>query len=112
MLYKRYPNPMPLLDGMISTGRFTEFVYNLVNKHNKEMEEKTLWECWLYKVQGKSFKEFRDEIAGRTTEENAAPPQKIDIEKTMKASYDMLSGFSIGGGLQNEVVRTSGDNSG
>ena len=109
MLYQRYPSPMPLLEGMISTGRFTEFVFNFVKAANEEKEEKTIWECWLYKVHDKTLKEFRDELKQRTYE--SAAPTKMDLNETVKASFQMLESFSLVE-VQDATIQTAGDNSG
>lgn len=100
---------MPLLDGMISTGRFTEFVYSFVKASNEEKEEKTIWECWLYKVHDKSLKEFKEELKLKTTE--SAAPTQFDIQETVKVSFKMLEGFSLVE-VQDGTIQAAGDNSG
>lgn len=110
MLYQRYQNPMPLLDGMISTGRFTEFVYNFVKASNEDKEEKTIWECWLHKVHDKSLKEFRDELKQKTTE--SAAPTQMNLNETVKVSFQMLEGFSLVEVQEDGTIQTAGDNSG
>lgn len=48
---------------MMQSGRFEEFVVELVNTVNKEKEEESLWEFYLHKVSSEtSFKDFAEEI--------------------------------------------------
>ena len=50
LLFKRYASPFLFIDGMMQTGRFSEFVSELVKAFNEEREEKTMWEFYLHKV--------------------------------------------------------------
>lgn len=100
---------MPLLEGMISTGRFGEFVDSFVDKYNEEQEEKILWEAWLHKVFDKtSFAEFKEKA--RVNRETAAPTQ-FDLQETFNTSFQLLEGFSLRGGVDG-TIQTAGDSGG
>lgn len=108
-LFQRYANPYPLLEGMISTGRLCEFVEEFIKTHNEEEEHKATWEFWLHKVFDKSWEEFRESLNTTETTENAAPPQ-AEMEETIRASFAMLEGFSLGGGADG-TIQAAGNNS-
>lgn len=108
MLFQRYANPYPLLDGMISTGRLTEFVHEFIKAHNEEQEEKTIWEYWLHKVFDKSLADFR---ATLKTDSVTAAPTQAEMEETIRASFEMLEGFSLRGGAQDGTISDTGYNS-
>ena len=97
---------MPLITQMIRMRRFEEFVTQLVEMNNDEMEDKSLWEVWLHKIFDKTFSEFRSEITGENT---AAPTQK-EMESTVTESFDLLAGFVPDEGLvdRNGTVQTAG----
>ena len=93
---------------MISTGRFFEFVQEFAKIHNEEQEDKTIWEYWLHKVFDKSLAEFKEALK---TDNSAAPTQK-ELEETVLASFEMLDGFSLRGGAQEDgIIQTAGDDS-
>lgn len=76
--------------------------------HNEEHEDKMLWEIWIHKVfDHRSFKEFKEALKNTNT---AAPTQK-ELEETVRASFEMLNGFSLRGGAQDGTIQAAGDNS-
>lgn len=84
---------------------------SFITTYNEEQEEKTLWEFWLHKVFDKtSYADFRDRMKQKT--ETAAPTQ-IDLNETVQTSFQMLAGFSLRGGAQEDgTIQTAGYNSG
>lgn len=59
LLYKRYSNPLELLQQMFETGQLCDFIDELIHVHNEELQEKTMWEYYLHTVCGEmSFDEF------------------------------------------------------
>jgi len=101
---------MPLLNGMISTGRFGEFVDSFVKRYNDEQEEKIMWDAWLHKVFDQtSYAEFKE--MAKQNRVNAAPTQ-FDIKETFQTSFQMLEGFSLRGGAQDGTIQTAGDDCG
>lgn len=101
---------MTLIDGMISTGRLSDFVEEMVSIRNEEEEEKILYEVWLHKIFDKSFAEFRESVG--TNNKTAAPTQE-DIAETVRGSKELLNSFNpLCGGAEDGTVQTSGDSSG
>lgn len=91
LISKRYSDPCFFMDGMIDTGRFTEFVTEFVKTHNKEREEKTEWEYFLHRVFDKSFADFREEMRTDSRNQNMS---KMTIEATVQNSMDILKNFN------------------
>ena len=90
-LFKRYADPFPFMDGMIQTGRFSDFVWQFLEKINSEREEQTMWEFWLHKDWERSFTDFRAEI------ENDKKNQRMSertMETTIKDSMNILKNFN------------------
>ena len=79
---------MILLDGMIRTRRFNEFLNEFIRIHNKEQDDKATWEFYLHRVYDMSFKDFLDSLP---KEGQAAT--KEDIAATVTNSADMLFSF-------------------
>ena len=88
---KRYSHPYFFMDGMIETGRFSEFVTTFTNVINEEKEDDASWQIFLHKVWGKSYKEFKDEL--KTDKENRTMP-KEKMEAIVKESMDILKDFT------------------
>ena len=81
---------------MLRTGRFAEFVREVIAMHNADTEEKTLWEAWLHKCYDKSFDEFRLALGlAQEVETEGAAAQTV--EDTVRQSVEMLEGFRPGG---------------
>ena len=83
---------MELLNQMIRTGRFFEFVDEFITLHNEETEEKTMWEYWLHRVSDMSFAEFLEKNKGTTTETETKPSQEV-LEKTVMESREIINSF-------------------
>ena len=91
LLFKRYASPFLFLDGMIQTGRFSEFVSEFVKIHNTESEEQHNWEFFLHKVQEGSYKDFVDEMENDKKVQNLS---KKNIESTVQESMNILGNFN------------------
>ena len=91
LLFKRYADPIPFVDGMIRTGRFHEFVVNFLKTVNKEKEDQLDWEFFLHKVWEGSFKDFKDDI--NTNKQNQAMSDQA-METTIKESMKILKNFN------------------
>jgi len=98
LLSKRYANPCFFLDGMIHSGRFSEFVDSFVQSINKEIEleekEKEMqlhWDFWLHRVSGKSFKDYIAEIENNEDHKNIS---EGTLETTFQHSMDILNNFN------------------
>ena len=79
------------MDGMIQSGRFTDFVVNFVETINKEQEEKHSWEFYLHKVFEGSYAEFRE---GMETDKQNQNMSKRTIETTVQDSMNILKNFT------------------
>ena len=90
-LFARYADPFPFMDGMIQTGRFTEFVRSFVGKVNSEREEQTMWEYWLHKVWEGSFAEFME---ARENDKKNKNMSEATMETTIKDSMNILKNFT------------------
>ena len=82
MLYKRYSNPLLLLQQVLKTGELSEFITKLYEM----VEEESLWEHWLHRYIEKPFNEFLEDYRRQKT-----PVE--NVETTVKHSYDLLRNF-------------------
>lgn len=89
MVFHRYTSPMVIMDKMILTGRFTEFVNEFVKIRNEELEDQTKWEFWLHRVVDQSFKDFLE----KTSEREAEIITEDIAKNTVKESWSILQGF-------------------
>lgn len=80
---------MVLLDGMIQTRRFSEFVSEFIRRHNREQDEKATWEFYLHRVYDMTFQEFLDTLPKETEKAASA----ADIAATITDSASMLNAF-------------------
>lgn len=94
---------------MITAERFAEYVRELLQIYNDELEDKTLWELWLHKIHDKSYNDFKASVGMIT--KNAAPTQQETAE-TVQQSKQLLNGFRIMGAAENGNIQITGDNSG
>ena len=82
---------MVLLDKMILTRRFLEFVEEVIAIHNKEKEDETAWEYYIHRVFDMSFQDFLNTLP------NPAPvghvPSDAELAATVSSSAEMLNGF-------------------
>ena len=91
LLHKRYASPFSFLDGMIQTGRFSEFVDEFFMAVAKEKEESVNWDFFLHKVYGKSYADFKTEM--ETTKRNQQMSERT-IETTLHESMQILHNFN------------------
>ena len=80
---------MTLLDRIIRTNRLCEFAREVIQTHNEETKEKTLWEYYLHRVFDMSFQDFKDSLP-----QEADVPSDEEIVETISCSADMLNGFN------------------
>ena len=79
---------MELVSGMIRTRRFLEFAQTLIETHNEDIREKTLWEFYLHKVFDESYQDFKDSLP-----EEVSIPTDAELAETISCSADILNGF-------------------
>ena len=80
---------MQLISGMIRTHRLYEFVNKLVDLHNEEERDRTLWEVWLHRVFDKSFPDFMNSLEDK----RKAAPTHEEVTNIVLETKNMLNGF-------------------
>ena len=85
---------MELLDAMIKTGQFYDFMLEMIKTINEENENKTYWEFWLHKVYDMTFAEFLNSIQTNKAPTNE-PSSRAEMEQTVRHSFEMLNNFSL-----------------
>lgn len=93
MLFQRYASPMVMLDKMILTGRFHDFVCEFIQIRNEELEDQTRWEFYLHKVFNMDFKDFLAQTA-RTPETDETITNEA-LESTVGESRDIINSFCL-----------------
>ena len=90
LLFSRYASPFLLLDSMIGCRRLCEFVIEVLEMHNKSVNDETLFDIWLHKDFENSYDEFRMLI--KNPIESAS--QEVDFETTINDSRCILEDFN------------------
>jgi hypothetical protein len=92
-LFKDYGNPTILLDGVISSCQFCEWL----DAQTENKEEQSMWEYYIHKLgawDNRSFDEFRHDVTkGRLAKTDI--PTKEQASATIRKSYDMFKHFEI-----------------
>lgn len=79
------------MDKMILTGRFTEFVHELLKIRNEELIDQARWDVWLHKIFDMEFSEYLSKLNdGASTEEI---PQDEVLAATVRDSMGIINGF-------------------
>lgn len=91
LLFKRYASPFSFIDGMILSGRFSEFVRSFWNTNQKEQNEEKSWQFFLHRVFEGSFNDFME---GQKTEAEHRNMSEQTIETTIKNSMNILNNFN------------------
>ena len=93
LLYQRYASPFSFIDGYMLTGRFDEFVVELVNTVNKEKEDDKTWEFYLHKVTNPevSYKDFIAEIENNKQIQNMTEEDKAE---SVNIAMNILNNFN------------------
>lgn len=87
LLFTKYANPFPLLDGYIQTARFCEFI-NTFAKSNREQQR---WEFYLHKVRSDiSYEQFVESLQNT---QDLQTMSDADIEATLQEANEILGGF-------------------
>ena len=79
------------MNGMILTGRFSEFVTDFVKATNEEKEQQHNWEFFLHRVWDKTFETFKKEIEEQKQVQNMS---ERTIETTIQHSMNILNNFN------------------
>ena len=94
MLFKRYANPMIILEQMIRTQRFSEFINEFVRIQNEELEDRTQWEFWLHRVFDKTWAQFLEAVEGNSSVAEKMPTQD-ELERTVNESKKIFNDFCL-----------------
>lgn len=86
LLFKRYASPFLLIDNLITTKRFLEFVLEFVNIAN----DADIYDVWLHRVYDKNYPEFKEEVLRNSEIINV---ENQDIETTINESMNTLNNF-------------------
>lgn len=79
-----------MLDLALENGDLPGCVLGILKADNRERDERTKWEFYLHKVEGKTYDEFLHAVAVPTSE-----PRQTDEEaaETIRQSFGILEGF-------------------
>lgn len=93
LLFREYASPFSLLDAVIASGRFTEWIDQFLESH----KEKVQWEHWLHKVFEQNWNEYRDSFKEQEKTQNdleeLASWGHSEVETTIKDSFNMMQNF-------------------
>lgn len=87
LLFKRYANPFLLMDNMIATGRFYEFVMEFIDIHNDEK----IYAVWLHKIFDKGFDAFKEAVMENNQIVNV---DNQNVGTTINESMNILNNFN------------------
>lgn len=94
LVYKRYSNPMELIDNMISLSNFSEFISELADN----VSDEKLYDIWKSKVYDKSFADFKNEMMAKWKKNTGIETSEImtdeEMETTINDSYEILNNFN------------------
>jgi len=76
---------------MIRTGRFEEFVCEVIEIHNEEQKDKTLWEIWLHRIYDKSFADFAQSLEPK----DKKAPTNEEVAGIVRETHNILNGFTL-----------------
>lgn len=82
---------MFILDKMILTGRFTEFVREFMKIRNEELVDQTRWEYWLHRVFDMSFADFLAKTDSTQKTEEVLPDDVL--QATVQDSMGIINSF-------------------
>lgn len=91
LLHQRYASPFSFMSQAIKAGRFTDFVFNFMDTINKEKDEEALWEYYLSRVYGVSFKEFKE---GLNEDQKNREMSERTKEALIKDAQNILKNFN------------------
>ncbi len=76
---------------MISAGRLSEFIDEIISIRNEELNEKTAWEYYLHRIYDRSFEDFYNSAEKK----ESAEVDLNEIEATIKRSQEILKSFKL-----------------
>lgn len=91
LLHKRYASPFSLLDNLIRTEQFSEWVEQFLKKTAEEENDKKEWEFFLHKVWNKSFADWKAEMTAQVSQDDVMDEAKK--EEIVSRSNEILNNF-------------------
>lgn len=88
LVYRRYSNPLTLLDSLIENEMFSDHIDTLNEKAIFDFE----FDVWLHKVEDKSFNDWRKEIHSDVEARNVKI-DKNELKTTVLKSSNILNSF-------------------
>ena len=95
LLFHEYASPFLLLDGVIASGRFVEFIETF----EKQTDERFRWDYYIHKIppwNDITWEDFNRQIDGQNESVQEVTMTKEQLETTIKHSYNMMIDFEIG----------------
>lgn len=82
---------MILLDKMILSRRFAEFVRETMKIRNNELIDNARWEVWLHRVFDMSFEDYLAKVDSKP--ETMEQLSDAALEATVRDSMEMINSF-------------------
>ncbi len=107
LLYSRYTSPLELMSLYIDSGRFGEFVAQVISMDNKRKQEaaereneERLWEMYLHSFPEKSFADWKDEVLCTNDRPQTQRPKTYamtdkEVSETLERTRNILKGFQV-----------------
>lgn len=90
-MYRRYANPLELLQQMLEIGQLNRFITEVGNIVWQEKADNQRWDYWLHRVFDMDFGEYVQACEANMQQTEASG--SVDIEETIKESFKMLESF-------------------
>lgn len=97
LLFKEYASPFVLLDEIISSGMFCEFL----DVFDSKVQERQRWEFFIHKLppwDDTSWEDFNKTLNGMEEKTNIPVATDEQLETIVKNSHKLLSNFDVEGG--------------
>ena len=93
LLFKRYASPFLFIEGMMKTGRFSEFVDEFISTFNEERKTELQWDFYLHKVNNPeiTFQDFIEEVE---TNERAVNMTEDEKTSALQTAMNILNNFT------------------
>lgn len=82
---------MMLLQQMLQTGDFSQFIDELGQIMWQEKADKQRWDFWLHRVYDRSFEDYLNDCEAAMQQAEAS--ENVNIETTVKNSFEMMENF-------------------
>lgn len=82
---------MELLQQMLQTGDFSQFIDELGQIMWQEKANEQRWDFWLHRVYDRSFEDYVNDCEAAMQQAEAS--ENVNIETTVKNSFEMMENF-------------------